>query len=54
MTKGEFVEKSASFKTIDPDNGNTGVLLRYVKALQELFKVMTKSTKDRNDERIYL
>ena len=28
MTKGEFAERSASFKTIDPDNGNIGVLLR--------------------------
>ena len=46
---GQIAEKSASFKTIDPDNGNTGVLLRYVKALQELFKAVTK---DRNDERM--
>ena len=42
MMNGGFAEKSASFKTIDSDNGNTGVLLRYVKALQELFKAMTK------------
>ena len=27
MTKGEFAEKGASFKTINPDNGNIGVLL---------------------------
>ena len=48
MMNGGFAEKSASFKTIDSDNGNTGVLLRYVKALQELFKVQSN---DEIDER---
>ena len=50
MTKGEFAEKSASFKIIDPDNGS--MLRKSFARIGQQVKVMTKSTKERNDERM--
>ena len=49
--KGNLLKKSASFKTIDPDNENTGVLLRksFARIVQSN---MTKLTKEWNDERV--